>query len=319
VVGEQTADEMVNTALKVASRVATDPGLRTRLLDDRKRAEVIKELRLPLSSEGTLLQLVNRMERVTKDSEADFKRAPDIDARIRDILLKSFDHIDQSFLASLVMSIVLFVVGLLLLGVAVVRSLVERDVSTSTLTIAGLAIADFVLLFYSRPWQDIQANLTNSQQVKIIATSYLSSVSLLEPDQDGQLKSLAELTRDSVDLLRECGSGSRAKPLHTNGLPTLSANDAARRPAPSPGVGVDEGMPGDVRASRGDPTAPDPGHDATPTDPPSNAGVHPGPQARAAGAGMGTAGGITPQVAVISPNAGGRHKRKSWGLFALFR
>ena len=246
--GVQTADEMVNTALKVASRVATDPGLRTRLLDDQKRTEVIKELRLPLSSEGTLLQLVNRMERVTKGSETDFKRAPDIDARIRDILLKSFDHIDQSFLASLVMSIVLFVVGLLLLGVAVVRSLVERDVSTSTLTIAGLAIADFVLLFYSRPWQDIQANLTNSQQVKIIATSYLSSVSLLEPDQDGQLKSLAELTRDSVDLLRECGSGSRAKPLNTNGLPALSTNDAARRPAPSHGVGVDEGMPGDVRA-----------------------------------------------------------------------
>jgi hypothetical protein len=45
------------------------------------------------------------------------------------------------------------------------------------LTVAGLGIADFVLVFYTRPWQDIAANVYVSEQVKIIATSYLSGLS----------------------------------------------------------------------------------------------------------------------------------------------
>jgi hypothetical protein len=117
------------------------------------------------------------------------------------VLLEAFDHIRWSFWISLGMSVILFLLGMAFLGAAVFRSLSESTVSTATLTIAGLGIADFVLLFYSRPWKDISVNLSNSQQVRIIATSYLVGVALLE-DGDAS-KSLEQLTKRSVLLLEE--------------------------------------------------------------------------------------------------------------------
>ena len=103
----------------------------------------------------------------------------------------------------MIMSVVLFVVGILLLVISVARALTEADVSTATLTIAGLSLADFVLLFYSRPWKDVATNLSNSQQVKIIATSYLSSLALLRNGRFEELKALDLITKNAVGLLEE--------------------------------------------------------------------------------------------------------------------
>jgi cation transport ATPase len=196
---------MVHGALKAAFRVIGDAKLQEKLQDKDLCSEVLSQFDLPQSARQALLDIITRVEQIqarapTSDIKAD---AVASSSETKKMLLESFVHIRWSFWISLVMSVVLFIVGLLFLGMAVWRSLSEGAVSTSTLTIAGLGVADFVLLFYTRPWQDISVNLSNSQQVKIIATSYLSGLSLLQQGKNEEFKSLEQLTKSSVGLLEE--------------------------------------------------------------------------------------------------------------------
>jgi hypothetical protein len=83
------------------------------------------------------------------------------------------------------------------------RAINEGDVSTSTLAIAGVGLADFVLIFYRRPWEDIGRGLSNSQQARIVATSYLSGISMLRATDSDVHATLHTLTREAVQLLEE--------------------------------------------------------------------------------------------------------------------
>jgi cation transport ATPase len=201
----KTTDNVMHRALKAVFRVIGDAKLQEKLQDKDLSNEVLKQFDLPQNARQALLDIINRVEQIqarapTSDIKAD---AVASSSETKKMLLESFVHIRWSFWISLVMSVVLFLVGLVFLGMAVMRSLSESAVSTSTLTIAGLGVADFVLLFYTRPWQDISVNLSNSQQVKIIATSYLSGLSLLQQGKTEGIKSLEQLTKSSVGLLEE--------------------------------------------------------------------------------------------------------------------
>jgi hypothetical protein len=200
-----SSDEAVQRALEAALRIIGDHELQAKLRDEDGFREALNQLKLPETARPALLDIVNRIERLTRQTPPTDAGTDSVTPRsdIEKMLLESFVHIRWSFWISLVMSVVLFVVGLIFLGIAVIRSLSESAVSPATLTIAGLGIADFVLLFYTRPWQDISVNLSNSQQVKIIATSYLSGLSLLQQGKTEAFSLLEQLTKNSVGLLEE--------------------------------------------------------------------------------------------------------------------
>lgn len=199
------SEEIIGHTLRAAFRIITDNELQAQLRDEDSFTEALNQLKLPQTARPGLLNIVDRIERLKSHlSPIEVGRVSESpNSEIEKMLLESFVHIRWSFWISLIMSVVLFIVGLIFVGIAVVQSLGESAVSTATLTIAGLGVADFVLLFYSRPWKDISVNLSNSQQVKVIVISYLSSLSLLQQGKTEAIKSLEQLTRSSVGLLEE--------------------------------------------------------------------------------------------------------------------
>jgi hypothetical protein len=201
-------DAAIDTAFMAALRLIGNDELQQRLRDPDQSTSVLTDLNLPDSARPRLLDLVNRLDRFragasekTRISARDAEEDAQKKNEVRTTLLESYAHIRWSFWTLFGMSVVLFLVGLGLLGLAVARSLGEHSVSSSTVTIAGLAVADLVVLFYSRPWKDIARNLSSSQQTRIIATSYLASFELLQQGRREDFALLQGLTRESVALL----------------------------------------------------------------------------------------------------------------------
>jgi hypothetical protein len=202
--------KQVDAALKAAFLLIGDEKLQSELQDEGRSVGALARLGLPPASRGALLDIVNKLASQRSlspgrdpDPHASPATVPQPPSDVRRILLESFVHIRWSFWMSMVMSVILFLVGLAFLGTALAHSLSAKDVSTSTLTVAGLGMADFVLLFYSRPWKDVAANLANSQQIRMIATSYLAGFALIRDSNAEQRKALEELTERSVRLVQK--------------------------------------------------------------------------------------------------------------------
>jgi hypothetical protein len=204
------SDQAIQGALKAAFLVISDGDMQAQLQDPGGYRSALAKLNLPESARSALLDIINRISQLANqapppDTSTGPEGGPEEEAKRKQyerLLLETFDHIRWSFWISLGMSVILFLLGMIFLGSAIVRSLGESAVSTATLTIAGLGIADFVLLFYSRPWKDISLNLSNTQQVRIIATSYLVGLSFVR-DAQHPSTALERLTKGSVGMLEE--------------------------------------------------------------------------------------------------------------------
>jgi hypothetical protein len=165
-----------------------------------------KELGLPKQAGPVLLHILNTSGGSEKAEghterrlESDFHSASDND--MRKTLMQPFGQITWSFRILVCMSVLMFLVGLVFLVFALVEMIGSRTLSASSLAIAGVGLADFLLLFYRRPWEDIARGVSNSQQARIIATSYLSGISMLDPRDPGAQAALQGLTRQAVELI----------------------------------------------------------------------------------------------------------------------
>jgi hypothetical protein len=193
-------------ALRVVPRLLRSAAEQQALRED--PSTKAERLRLPSEAGPLLLNILNAAERAgTAAPVEDRRSAPS--QEVRDMLMQPFGHITWSFRILTGMSVLMFLVGLAFLVVAVVQAVDEGEVSTSTLTIAGVGLADFFLLFYRRPWEDIARGLSNSQQARIVATSYLSAISMLRSDDPNAHAALQALTREAVHLLEEYTEPSR--------------------------------------------------------------------------------------------------------------
>jgi hypothetical protein len=220
-------DATIFRAFRAVVMLLGDEKLQQDLCAEEHSEAALGKMEIPHAARGELLSLLNRVEQLkarppvkvstlvpapvtvagtelstpgTMPTTIDAAPAAP-DDRYERMQLEAFDHIRMSFWVALLMSIGLFVVGLVLMGCAVFQALREKNMSTSTFAIAGLGLADFVLLFFRRPWQDVSVNLSNSQQVRTIATSYLVGLALLQRRDTGSLGLLNELTKRSVEML----------------------------------------------------------------------------------------------------------------------
>lgn len=202
-----TDQRAIKAALRAAYQVVMDRSLRDLLRDDGQAPAILGRLRMPQAARPALLQVIDATEAQEKEVEAESHSggAGGADEASRDmegILLRSFDHIQWSFVTLLCMSMVVFLMGLAVLGVAVVRA-AQGETNTATFAVAGVGLADILLLFYRRPWRDISTNLSNTQRVRVIATSYLAGLSLINRGAAQSMEILEQLTRNSVALLDE--------------------------------------------------------------------------------------------------------------------
>lgn len=208
----ETEKAMFSTIGALTALVAK-PELREALKSEADHRTALEALRLPESARPELLHLVTRLERIEERAAAPAaggQGAPDRAAqaelsrersREEQMQLEAFDHIRQSFYVAMGMSIALFLVGLALIIIAVSRAVREGDVSSSTLTIAGLGLADFALLFFRQPWKDVAVNLANAQRTRTVATTYLVGLGLLYRKDQAGLEMLEKLTGSCIGTL----------------------------------------------------------------------------------------------------------------------
>jgi hypothetical protein len=198
-------DRAVQAALRAAHRVANDSKLPDRLRNDDEAPAALDQLKVPPSARPGLIQLATLVEQLRRNAKASERQTATSSPRTNEtsidmdkILLRSFDHIQWSFVVLLAMSVMVFVAGLAFLAVAIVRA-AQGDTDAATFAIAGIGVADIVLIFYRRPWQDIVANLSNTQRVRVIAISYLAGVSLVR--RGITIEPLEHLTNNTIALL----------------------------------------------------------------------------------------------------------------------
>ena len=227
--------EAENRALRAAILAAGDDDVRSALEDDKRSAEVLEKYQLPPAVREHLRALLDKVRVLVEAAAASrasgsptkTDRMQPEDA-VRPILLETFRQVKATFWISIAMSIGLFVVGLAFLGVALWQSLGSTAASTGTVTLAGVGVADFVILFYSRPWKDVTANLSNTQQIRMIATSYLASYSLIRDGKGEALDQLQKMTSGHVDLIQRYVEDDPEKQTETK--PKPSADRTAEQP-----------------------------------------------------------------------------------------
>ncbi len=215
----KTSRDELNEALKLATLMVGNRQLQSQFADSAERRKLQQKHGL---SDAAMLSLDKLLERLqlrgkgaaeTRQPDVSSKRAVGQDEaeRFRRIIWDSFQHIRWSFWISILMSIALFVIGAALIGIAVMKALGPGEMTIETLTIGGLGLGDFLILFLRRPWEDVGKNLSNTQQVRIIVTSYLSSLSLIQQQRSADLKLLAEVTANSVKMIQDFTEEPREK------------------------------------------------------------------------------------------------------------
>ena len=203
---QNTETRRIDAALKAVFLLIGDEKLQRKLQDQQQAGSALDRMGLPHQTRPALLDIVNKLSSQRANRGDTNPEPATVTASLTDvhrILLESFVHIRWSFWISIIMSAVLFLMGLVFLMTALMQSLNAQSVTSSTLTIAGLGLADFVLIFYTRPWKDVTTNLANSQQIRMIATSYLAGFALIRGGTKEQREALEELTERSVGLVQK--------------------------------------------------------------------------------------------------------------------
>ncbi len=210
-----TADKV----LKFVTRVLVDRDLQTKIKDSKIAPVILQEAGLPDSARDHLLQIMNLQEHL--GAKEDFgngnqklrNRSSERQDQPRDgfadlakTVLASFRYVASSFWISLAMSVIIFLIGVGFLLGALFKAFDEREASTSTLTLAGVGLANFLLLFYKGPWKDIAANLVNTERARTATLSYLGTMSYIRQlDQSiaplEAIEAIRDLTRETVSLL----------------------------------------------------------------------------------------------------------------------
>jgi len=125
----------------------------------------------------------------------------------QEFLDNSFRQLRTAFRISLVMSVSLFGMGMVFLGIAAYRALAVPGGVGTTAVVAGVGVVQIVALFYRNPLRDVGRAVSNAQQSKMAIMSYMLGVSLVgesvyhgKPTEDAGRR-LRGLTRDAIELL----------------------------------------------------------------------------------------------------------------------
>jgi len=128
-------------------------------------------------------------------------------ASVRTFAKEAFAQVRRAYQISVIMSSLIFVIGVGFLLLAAWNALARPDEVTTTAVVAGTGLVPLVTLFYRNPLAHIAQSVSNAQRAKIIVTSYVVGLGMLsdqvglEAPTDGHLRSLADLTTLALDHL----------------------------------------------------------------------------------------------------------------------
>jgi len=205
---DRECKEQINAVLRMVSLIASERPLCQRFADNSSvEADLVKH-KVPRAATNGLRQFAKRLQFMAEGAPQETAaqdhglRSGRGDAAFDRLVWEPFRQIRWSFWISVIMSIAMFLIGTALMVVAAYQALGSSAVSLNSLAIGGLGLADFVILFLRRPWQDVGKNLANSQQMRMIVTSYLSSLHLLAERRQADIESLDGITSRSVELIQ---------------------------------------------------------------------------------------------------------------------
>ena len=203
-------------------RLAAQPDLIGKLQSQETAAQASQELRI---SEEVRLEILNRW----LDLEQVFRTAPpagraaenpspaaavpqgqqtaEINSA-RDFFEEAFSQLRRTYNTSTFMSVTMFIVGIVFLGIAAVGAVLRPENVAVSAVVGGIGIVQIVALFYRNPLADIARAVSNAQQAKIALTTYVIGISLIHdsigmglPNAD-HIKSLLMVTDKALKQMQ---------------------------------------------------------------------------------------------------------------------
>lgn len=205
------ADASWSTYSSALRRLLTRSELRSRFQQDLDGVGVAAELRIPeemITDLKQVLLLIGRNEPGDQGDHVDGDRDP---LSARSFYEATYAHLRRGAVATVVMSVLIFVMGLGLLLVAAWEALTD-DSQGGTIALAATGIAAVAAAFYQSPVTQMRASTAEVQRSSMVLMSYMLGMSLVARSLDGQdttseRETLVALTHALVDLLP---SGSAA-------------------------------------------------------------------------------------------------------------
>ena len=133
------------------------------------------------------------------------KDAKDEKDEARDFFEMTFRQIRRGSLITIVMSVLIFLMGLFLLGVAAVQS-ITRDEPATAIALASSGIVAIAAAFYRSPVEQVRGSAAEMQRSSMVLMSYMLEINLLAKSLDGRQTAqeselLTALTKDLTALL----------------------------------------------------------------------------------------------------------------------
>jgi hypothetical protein len=228
-------DKKVLSAFEAVYDIIGDEDLQQEL-KSKSSDKLLRDLGLPESAGVVLCEIVDRLVAIkSEEKEAAIQSIRDQDQNLTaedkkdlkdtlKILRDFFSAINYSFWISLSMSVILFVIGMIFMTLVLWQSTGNgssgsesvpgnESLPYTTILFAGVGLADFLILFYTRPWQDISSNLSNAQRLRIIAITYQCGLAVIgqEHNQKDKFEHLLDLTRSSMDFMEKISEKRNSK------------------------------------------------------------------------------------------------------------
>lgn len=191
-------------------RLLIDENRRHRLEDEATREEERKHLDLTEAMAKEVLNVLRDFDQprtpdaAVEDMRTRTKQSMD-EAQV--FLDNSFRQLRTTLWISHGMSILIFLMGVLFLGIAAYRAIAVPDGVGGTAVVAGIGVVQIVALFYRNPLRDVGRAVSNAQQSKMVLMTYMLGVSLIGEDVYHNKRTaeagrrLREMTDEMVALL----------------------------------------------------------------------------------------------------------------------
>ncbi len=195
-------------------QVITRPKLAQELKSRETRPETMQKLGITEEVATEIFNILNVLDRHREEGAGENSRTPPSmeSAGIesdREFLMESFRQLRSAYRISMIMSVVVFVIGMGFLVIAAIRAFTNPESVAVTSVIGGIGVVQIVALFYRNPLADVARTVSNAQQAKIAVMSYLIGVTLVNQQiglgkpSDEHLGQLVRLTEAALLQLQK--------------------------------------------------------------------------------------------------------------------
>lgn len=196
--------KVYSTAL---TRLLSRPELRSRFQQDRNGTGAAAELKIPQEMQRDLKEILLTVSR-EENSGGDSGHQESIEKQAlsaQGFYEATYEHLRRGAIATIVMSALIFAMGLFLLAVAAWEALSDGS-EGGTIPLAATGIVAVAAAFYQSPVTQMRASAAEVQRSSMVLMSYMLGMSLVGRSLDGEdtspeRETLIALTNALVELL----------------------------------------------------------------------------------------------------------------------